>query len=153
MKITKKHLFSAFLLSFILFVQFSILPRQNAPQAEAVSKLWNMQKDSGVETIGDKAFGGKTPLDIRKITARVMKAFIGLLGIVFLVLVIFAGVKYMTASGNEDTMKEAISQIKTGVIGLFIVMASYAIASYITDCVLDVTTGKSIWMCSKDYSY
>ncbi len=51
----------------------------------------------------------------------------------------------------KEKIGEAMSQIKAGVIGLIIIVASYAITSYLTDCVLDITTKNSIWMCKPKY--
>ena len=50
--------------------------------------------------------------------------FLGLLGTVFVVLMIYAGYLYMTAQGNEEQVEKAKGLIKNAVIGLVIVFTS-----------------------------
>lgn len=155
MKITKlkKHLLSAFLLFLFLLSQMALIQFSSPAPVQAES-LWEMQKKSGIGVIGGQAFGNETPRDVRRITVSVIKVFLGFLGIIFLVLIISAGFKYMTAAGNEEKITEALGQIKTGIIGLIIILASYAVTSYLTDCIFEITNrGKdSVWMCNRDYS-
>ncbi|MDD5071232.1 MAG: pilin [Patescibacteria group bacterium] len=158
MKITKikKCFFSALLLSAILLFQVILAQFSSMPMAQAAeSKLWNMQKQSGIGQIGSQAFGSETPKDVREIAVLIIKVFLGFLGIIFLVLIISAGFKYMTSAGNEEKITEALNQIKTGVIGLIIILTSYAVTSYLTDCVFEITNrGRdSVWMCNRDYTY
>ncbi|MFA4833958.1 MAG: pilin [Patescibacteria group bacterium] len=151
MKITKikKHLLSAFLLSLFLLSQMALIQFSSPSPAQAgESALW--QNQTGAKIIGSKAFGNEKPRDVRQITVLVVKVFLGFLGLIFLVLLIFAGFKYMTSAGNEEKVKEALDQIKTAIIGLIIIMASYAITSYLTNCIFDITSeGESVWMCNK----
>jgi len=153
MKITKsrKHLLSAFLLSLFLLFQLSLIALSSpSPVRAADSRLWQLQEQSGIGIIGGQAFGNPTPKDVREITVLVIKVFLGFLGIIFLVLIVSAGFKYMTAAGNEEKITEALSQIKTGVIGLIIILSSYAITSYLADCVFDITReGDRMWMCNR----
>lgn len=149
----KKYFLFFLLLSLSFFILTQPFLAQPIPEAQADDTLWDMQKQSGIDKIGSKAFGGEVPKDIRIIAARAIKIFLGFMGIIFLVLIIIAGFKYMTSSGNEEKVKEAVSQIKTGVIGLIIIVTAYAITDYITSCVLDITTGTTgdSWMCKKRY--
>jgi len=150
---TKRHLlFPVFLLSFFLLSQLALIQFLSpAPAEAATSKIWQMQ--TGVNEVGAQAFGDSTPKDIRIIVAKVLKAFLGFMGIIFLVLLISAGFKYMTAAGNEEKTREAIDQIKTAIIGLIIIVAAYAITEYITNCVLNITGESSTWMCQKEPTY
>ncbi|MDD5291180.1 MAG: pilin [Patescibacteria group bacterium] len=154
MKITKikKHLLAASLLSLLILPQLALVQFSSPSPAQAAeSNLWKNQ--TGAQIIGGQAFGDETPRDVREITVLVIKVFLGFLGLIFLVLIISAGFKYMTAAGNEEKITEAMSQIKTGVIGLIIIMASYAITSYLTTCVFNITKpGSTVWMCHKDFN-
>ncbi|MFA4941375.1 MAG: hypothetical protein WC582_02110 [Patescibacteria group bacterium] len=152
MKIIKKKIFfSLSALTFVFLAVFSFFQTATAVEAQT-SNLWKMQ--SGISEVGEKAFGGETPEnDVRIIVANSIKVFLGFLGIVFLVLLVSAGWKYMKSSGNEDQVHEAVSQIQTAVIGLLIVMSAYAIANYITTCVLDLTNRGSYFMCRETPNY
>jgi hypothetical protein len=152
MKIIKNK-FSLFfpILTFAFLILSFSAQVANTAGAATESNLWKMQ--SGVSDIGEQAFGDSKPRDIREIAARSIKIFLSFLGIVFLVLLISAGWKYMKASGNQDEVSEAVNQIKTAIIGLIIVLSAYAITDYMTDCVLDITKPNSVWMCDRELTY
>lgn len=67
--------------------------------------------------------------DLPRIIGRLVGALIGLLGIVFVVLLVYGGFTWMTAQGSEDKIKKAKGIITSAVIGLVVVFASYAIAT------------------------
>jgi TRAP-type C4-dicarboxylate transport system permease small subunit len=112
-----------------------------------------MQKETtSIDTVGAKAFGSDTPQDIRLIIANAIRIFLGFLGFIFLVLLIWAGYKYMTSRGNEDKVEESVTQIRNAIIGIAIIMISWSIATYIVKCTLDITGASQVWMCNF-YSY
>jgi hypothetical protein len=74
------------------------------------------------------------------IVGRIVNGLLGILGVVFLVLVIWAGVQLMTAGGNKDALDKARKTIAGAAIGLVVVMASYAISSQVIELVLNATT-------------
>lgn len=53
------------------------------------------------------------------------------LGIVFIGLTVYAGFLFLFAQGNKDNISKALSIIKNSVIGLAIVLATYALTSFI----------------------
>jgi hypothetical protein len=63
-------------------------------------------------------------------------AVLGLLGVVFLVLIIGAGVKWMTSGDNEEAVGSAKKMIVNATIGVVIVLAAYAITWFILDVIL-----------------
>ncbi|MDO8626083.1 MAG: Ig-like domain-containing protein [Candidatus Magasanikbacteria bacterium] len=69
--------------------------------------------------------------DIRLIVARIIRIALGLLGIVLLVLILYAGYLWMTAGGNEEKIAEAKKLITNAVIGLAIILSAYAIVGFI----------------------
>ncbi len=64
------------------------------------------------------------------IAATAIEAFLSLLAIIFIILILVAGHKWMTAGGNEEELNKAKSQMKHAVIGLIIIMMAYAITSF-----------------------
>ena len=69
--------------------------------------------------------------DPRAIAAQVINIILGFLGIVAVVIILLGGFKWMTAGGNEDKVGEARKLITAGIIGLIIILASFAIASFV----------------------
>lgn len=145
MKITKRLILISIISLFVFAGQF-IIP-QSVPEVKA-SSLWGQQVGLGGD---DKSvaqvFGEGTPADPRVLAARIIKIFLGFMGIVFLVLIVWAGYNWMTAAGNEEKITKAKDVLTAAVIGLIIILAAYAITDYITDCVLDITSGNTVWMC------
>ncbi len=70
--------------------------------------------------------------DIAVSVGTVVKGVLAVVGTVFLVLTVYAGIIWMTAQGNETKVTKAKDTIVAAVIGLFIVMAAYAITAFVT---------------------
>ena len=62
---------------------------------------------------------------------KLINAFLGVLGIILVVYLVWAGFLWMTASGEEEKVKRAKAMIQQAVIGMVIVIAAYAIASFV----------------------
>lgn len=65
------------------------------------------------------------------IVGIVIQAFLGLLGVIFLVLIIYAGYSWMTAQGDEEKVTKAKDTIQRAIIGLVIIIAAYAISYFV----------------------
>jgi len=66
-----------------------------------------------------------------------IKTFLSILGIIFVILVIYAGYKWMMAQGDEGEVKKARSTLNRAVIGLIIIVGSFAIWNLILDKLLN----------------
>jgi hypothetical protein len=64
---------------------------------------------------------------------------LGFLGVISLVLIIYAGVKWMLAEGNEESIGEARKIIFYAIIGLAIIMGSYALSYYVINNIIEST--------------
>jgi len=65
------------------------------------------------------------------VVARIINAALGLLGLVAVIIIIYAGVLWMTAMGQEDKVAKAKRVLIEAVIGLIIIILSFAIAQFI----------------------
>ncbi|MDP3043667.1 MAG: pilin [bacterium] len=77
--------------------------------------------------------------DPRVIAGSVINVALGFLGIIAVVLILFAGFKWMTAAGSEDKVAEAKKLLAAGVIGLIIILAAWGLATYVIDILLEAT--------------
>ena len=82
---------------------------------------------------------GLTTTDVRVTISRIINAFMGLLGIVAVVLILLGGFKWMMAAGNQDKIDEAKKLMMSGVIGLIIIMSAYAIAQFVIGAIIKGT--------------
>ena len=60
----------------------------------------------------------------------------GLIGVIFFVLIIYGGILWMTAGGNDTQVKKAQNIIQRAAIGLLIVVLAYAITYFILKRIL-----------------
>lgn len=103
----------------------------------AAQDLYGNGPDLGVRYPGYSTLTGG---DIRVTVATVIRVLLGLLGIIFVVIVIYGGFLWMTAGGNDEQVGKAKSWIFSGVIGLAIILSSYAITLFITTNLVKATT-------------
>lgn len=75
--------------------------------------------------------GFDTSTKVGSIVATVIQAFLGLLGIIFVILILTAGYNWMTAAGDEDKVTKAKDTLSRAIIGLIIIVAAYAITYFV----------------------
>ncbi|MDD5340927.1 MAG: hypothetical protein PHC97_00645 [Patescibacteria group bacterium] len=69
--------------------------------------------------------------DLVSFIATIIQAVLGLVGIIFLVLIIYSGIRWMTSAGNEKQVEGAKKIISGAIIGLLIIVAAYSITYFI----------------------
>lgn len=74
---------------------------------------------------------GYANTDLATVIGNVVLTLLTLLGVVFIVLIVYAGFKWMLAQGEEQKITEARNLIIHSIIGLLIVLAAYAISYFI----------------------
>ena len=87
---------------------------------------------------------GLPQTNIILIIARLIRAFLGILGIIFVLLVLYAGFLYMTSQGETAKIEKAKKMIVQATIGVLIIFSSYAIASFVINAILGATTGQIV---------
>lgn len=80
---------------------------------------------------GSDGMGYNIQTDSDKLIGAIIKAFLSVLGIIFLVLMLYGGYLWMTDRGNDDSVKKAKNVIQAAVIGLIIVLISYSITYFV----------------------
>ena len=79
--------------------------------------------------------------DVRETAASLIKAFMGLLGIIAVVIILMGGFQWMISGGEPEKSKKARQMIISGIIGLVIIFSAYAIAQFIISA---INTGTGI---------
>lgn len=133
MFIKKKSIFSFLILLAVFFSIVQLILVQNIPIAQATqNNLWQKQEGLGDAGVIGKEFGAAgTPADVRVIAAGIIEGFLGLLGIIFLTIIVIAGFHWMTAQGSEEKITAAKNQLRAGIIGLIIIITAYALTEFI----------------------
>ncbi|MFC1788008.1 IPT/TIG domain-containing protein [Patescibacteria group bacterium] len=84
----------------------------------------------GFESFAEQA-GFSSTADVRLIITRLIRTFLGFLGVIAVLIVLYAGTLWMTAGGNEERIKKAKKLLSNGLIGLVIILLSFAITHFI----------------------
>lgn len=93
--------------------------------------------DYGLKDISAVKIGQNT--DLKSWVANIINFALGFLGIIAVVIIIYAGFKWMTAGGNEEQVTDARKMIVQAVIGLVIIFAAYIIANFVIGTLKDAT--------------
>ncbi len=94
---------------------------------------------AGLSTFENSGSGLATT-DIRVTIGNIIRVFLGLLGTVAIVLILYAGFLLMTAAGNEEQVAKAKKLLTNAVIGLVLVLSAFGIVSFIISRILSATT-------------
>ena len=74
----------------------------------------------------------------------VIKIVLGFLGLIFLILILWAGFTWMTSAGNEEKISKAKKMMVAAIIGAAFVLAAYAITYFVIDSLLQATTSSEL---------
>lgn len=125
-KLFSFSLFSIFLFTFLSLGTISTLaadfptPLEGLNDTAQVVEPYKGQKN----TVYNSDF-------INKGLGEMIGIVLSFVGVLFLALIVFAGVSWMTAGGNDQKIEKAKSLIINAAIGLLIVLSAYAITSFI----------------------
>lgn len=97
----------------------------------------NYQLDTFAGKAGYSLSGTSASLELS--IQLVINTILSLAGILFVALTVYAGVRWMTAKGNEENITTAKNTLEAAIIGIAIISTSYAISSLIFSKLL-VTT-------------
>ncbi len=71
---------------------------------------------------------------------NIIQVVLSVLGIVFLILIIFAGFKWLTAQGDPKKTQEATKMLTQAVIGIIIIIGAFALADFVIDSLATVAS-------------
>ena len=130
-----------FILNSLLYLAVSVaLLGGLALTASAQTQLAQaISSDYGLEATANAAglpVGDLNPIDI---AATIVNLVLGFLGVLLVILIVYAGFMWMTAAGNEDKISEAKKLMGAGVVGLVIILAAYAIAAFVINQLVEAT--------------
>lgn len=116
----------------------SVLPVLLMPTATYAQLSESLGNLTEVGTASGQASGAQAELP--QLIGALIQVLLSVLGIIFVVLIIYAGFLYMTASGEKDKVDKAKSLMIQAIIGIVIIVAAYAISTFIMTALVGVTT-------------
>ncbi|PIZ98440.1 MAG: hypothetical protein COX77_04535 [Candidatus Komeilibacteria bacterium CG_4_10_14_0_2_um_filter_37_10] len=111
--------------SFLLLSVFS-------PVLASTGIMDNLKSVAGQGYDANKDYDAAT---IRELVGSIVQIGLGLIGALFLILVIISGIQWMTAGGNTDKINKARQRLINSVIGLGIVLVAWVIVYTILDLI------------------
>lgn len=124
----KKHLKN--LSTLLVMIAILVLPyfvfAQTSEAEEGMLDRLNTVAQTGGYVTGEGEGSG-----LPYVVGLIIQVVLGLLGAIFVILMVYAGYTWMTAAGNEPKIDKAKNMIQTAIIGLIIVLSSWAIWTFI----------------------
>ena len=124
-----KKYFKKIVILFSLIVLL-ILPILSFAASPAYDNLQKVGEGEGMST-ANAPYVGADQYKLSQIIGIVIQAFLGLLGVLFLVYLLYAGYHWMTAQGDEEKVTKAKDTIQRAVIGLIVTIGAYAITYFV----------------------
>lgn len=122
-----------------IFILVAVLVTWMAPVSAQVltSPAQQQLQQRNDEFLGEAGLDDN--LSIGQMVAAVIKVVLAFLGVVFIILIIYAGLLWMTSAGNEEKIGTAKKTLIAATIGLAIVLSAYAITFFVIDQLLEAT--------------
>jgi len=136
----KKKLFKyiyILLMAIVFLAPYSIC----LSQEPAIKKGWENALEKVVESTEYKKDIDKEK-GLTIIIAEIISVFLSLLGVIFLILILYAGYLWMTAGGNEEQITKSKTMLRNSIIGLIIALSAYTVTYFILEKSIDVTQKK-----------
>lgn len=106
-----------------LFATVSLSYAQNDLQAQVSGQL-----DAGAAKAGLKT---DQPVNPAVMVAIIIQMVLGLVGIIFVILMVIGGYNFITAHGEEEKAQKGVKMIEGAAIGLGIILAAYSITYFV----------------------
>lgn len=105
-------------------------------------------QDFGSSEVEAGLNGALSNSDPREIAGRIINIILGVLGVIVVGLMVYAGFLWMTSNGEEDKIAQAKKILTSSVIGLAIILSSWAIAGFVLNQLSNATIGPGPITCT-----
>ncbi len=120
-------LFSLFIVVFILLISTNI-----ALVSANKSTGYGLNTTAGqVDPFKDQISQTQDESFLQSRVGQIIGFVLSFVGVLFLILMIYAGLTWMTAGGNKEQVSKAKTLMINAVLGLIVVMGAYALTAFI----------------------
>lgn len=127
-----KNYFKKFII-FIGLTAILALPHIVSAESSASNNLKIVGETGGSAPYAPMNLGTN---DLAGIIGIGIQAFLSILGVIFLILIIYAGYTWMMARGEEEKVERAKDTLTRAIIGLIITIGAYAISYWIINALV-----------------
>ena len=126
MKISKIKIFAliVFLAMVFLNINFHYVAAANLQDAFKGNK-------SPLNVAAGEGAGFNITVSFETIAGAIITSALSLMGVLFLIVAIYGGYTWMTARGDEEKVTKAKDTLTNAIIGIVVVLASYAISYFV----------------------
>lgn len=128
---SKKIIASSF---FLLLFSFSAI---TVPCSALTNDPIEGLNETAEMTVLDRSAGSQEDF-VQTLIGRLIGTILSFVGVIFLILTIYAGITWMLARGNDQEVTKAQNLLINSIIGLIIVFAAYAITVFIGNFVSSI---------------
>lgn len=97
--------------------------------------------DTGLEVTRTHAGYSGTSGEITVIIGQAIQVLLGVLGVAFLAFLLYGGILWMIAAGDKTKVEKATKLITNSVIAVVVIVASYAISTYVLQALTTAVSG------------
>jgi len=116
------HFFVSVAFLFFVVISFFI----SSVSASNLSNAFDKEKiKTSAGKMGFDVSSTQTP---ETIVGTVISTVLGFLGVIFIALIVYGGILWMTAGGNDEKVGKAKNIIRNAAIGLVVVLISYSLS-------------------------
>ena len=134
----EKNTVKLIFISLLLFNFFLLIMTPGFVLADNGAKQTNYGLDITVGDQGPKEL--KTNKSITEIAGSVINYVLGIVGTIFLLVILVGGYKWMTSGGNDEKVAEGKKMIIAGINGMIVIFLAYALAYVIIQGLQGATT-------------
>jgi len=130
----KKTIFILLTIFFLSPIAVNANACDNTPSLKCAFQVSDSSHDDPLDTVaggGGYEIVNSAKTGTETIIATIITAALSFLGVIFLILMIYGGFMWMTASGNDEQVKKSVQLITAAIIGLIIVVSAYAISFFV----------------------
>jgi len=106
-----------------------------------VNFVFAQSPNIGMDYVGDIGLSEASDFDPRVMIVNVVRFILGFLGIIAVVMIMYGGWLWMTASGQPERIEKAKRTLIAAVIGLIIILAAFAIVTFVINFTDQAITG------------
>lgn len=98
-------------------------------------------ENTGLSDSAREAGYGEAAVELPDLIGRIINILIGLIGLILFLFVLYGGIMWMIAGGDSTKITKAQGIIYNAVIGVVVVLAAYAITSFVINQFTKPETG------------
>jgi len=107
-----------------------VVPESAPDDTSPTGIAWELPETGVLNQLGDTT--------VQKLIGRMISMVLGVIGTIALIMVIFAGFLFMTASGNADRQRKATSILTWSALSIMAIFLSYAAVAFIFDAFVKI---------------